>query len=92
MATFLMLGRYSSEAIKGISKDRTGKVMNIVEKSSGKIKSMMALLGRYDLAFIVDFPGTKEALKASVDIAKITGIGFMTMPALTVDEFDKAIG
>jgi len=87
-----MLGRYSSEAIKGIAADRTKKVIEIIEKAGGKVNAMYALLGRYDLAFVVDFPGVAEAMKASVALAKLTGIGFTTSPAMTVEEFDKIVG
>jgi hypothetical protein len=41
--------------------------------------------------FIVDFPGVSEAMKASIGITKMTGIGFQTMPAVSVDEFDRLI-
>ncbi|MCM8801141.1 MAG: GYD domain-containing protein [Candidatus Omnitrophica bacterium] len=92
MARFLMLGKYSSEAIKGITKERTKKVNKIIESSSGKVEAMYALLGAYDLAFIVDFPSLKDALKASVEITRLTGIGFSTSPAITVEEFDKLVG
>jgi uncharacterized protein with GYD domain len=92
MGKYLMLGKYSSEAIKGVTAERTKKVTGIIEKSGGKVGSMLALLGRYDLAFVVDFPGTAEALKASVAISKATGIGFTTCPAISVDEFDKIAG
>jgi uncharacterized protein with GYD domain len=89
MAKFLMLGKYSSEAIKGIASERTKKVTEAIEKSGGKVNAMYALLGNYDLAFVVDFPGITEALKASVVITKLTGIGFTTYPAISVEEFDK---
>ena len=92
MAKFLMLGKYSLEAIKGITAERTKKVVEIIEKSGGKIDSMFALLGKYDLAFIVDFPGIKEAMKASVSLVKLTGISFTSSPALSVEEFDKISG
>ena len=92
MAKFLMLGKYSLEAIKGITAERTKKVVEIIEKSGGKIDSMFALLGKYDLAFIVDFPGIKEAMKASVSLVKLTGISFTSSPAVTVEEFDKMTG
>jgi len=91
MAKFLMLGKYSTEAIRGIAADRTKKVVETIEKSGGKVNSMYALLGNFDLAFVVDFPGTNEALKASVGLTKLTGIGFTTSPAISVDEFDKAM-
>lgn len=89
MAKFLMLGRYSSEAVKGIASERTKKVVGAIEKAGGKVDSMYALLGRYDLAFVVDFPGMKDVMKASIAITKATDIGFNTLPAITVEEFDK---
>jgi len=92
MAKFLMLGKYSSEAIKGIAADRTKKVVDIIEESGGRVNLMLALLGNYDLAFVVDFPGVSEAMKASVGITNLTGIGFVTSPAISVEDFDKALG
>jgi uncharacterized protein with GYD domain len=92
MAKYLMLGRYSAEAVKGITADRTKKVAETIKKASGKIESMHALLGRFDLAFIVDFPSMQDAMKASVTLARSTGISFTTLPAVTVEEFDKLAG
>ena len=63
MAKYLMLGKYSSEAIKGIAPERTKKAVEAIEKSGGKVNSMYALLGLYDLALIVDFSGNSEAMK-----------------------------
>ncbi|MCM8786938.1 MAG: GYD domain-containing protein [Candidatus Omnitrophica bacterium] len=92
MAKFLMLGKYTLEGVKGISKERTKKVKGAIEKAGGKIESMYILLGAYDLAFLVDFPDNLSALKASVQLTKLTGIGFSSLPALDVDEFDKVVG
>lgn len=91
MAKFLMLGKYSIEAIKGITAERTQKVVDTIEKAGGKVDSMYALLGNYDLAFLVDFAGVKEAIKASVALTKLTSIGFTTSPAISVEEFDKLV-
>ncbi|MCM8799686.1 MAG: GYD domain-containing protein [Candidatus Omnitrophica bacterium] len=89
---FLMLGKYSLEAIKGIKKERTQKVIELIKKANGKVNSMFALLGNYDLAFVVDFPGIEEAVKTSVAITKLTGISFSSSPAISVEEFDKILG
>jgi len=89
MATFLMLGKYSAEAVKVISAKRTKEGLNLVKKFGGEVKSMYALLGEKDLAFILDFPGIEQAMKASVALSKSTGISFTTFPAVTVEEFDK---
>ncbi|MCM8819834.1 MAG: GYD domain-containing protein [Candidatus Omnitrophica bacterium] len=91
MAKFLMLGKYTLEGVKGISKERTKKVKTTIQKCGGNIESMYVLLGEYDLAFLVDFPDNLAAVKASVQLTKLTGIGFSSLPALDVDEFDKAI-
>ncbi|NWF76771.1 MAG: GYD domain-containing protein [Nitrospirae bacterium] len=71
---------------------RTKKVVSLIEKNGGKVNSMYSLIGIYDLAFIVDFPGISEVMKVSVDLTKSTGISFTTFPAITVEEFDKLVG
>jgi len=91
MATFFMFGKYSSEALKEISAERTEKAMEIFKNLGGEVKSMYALLGDYDLVFIVDLPGIEQAMRASVALSKMSGISFRTSPAITVAEFDKLI-
>ena len=92
MATFVMLGKYSTEAIRGISSDRTSKASEAVQRLGGEIKSMYAFLGKYDLAFVIEFPGIEEAMKASIAINKLTGISFTTSQAIPVDRFDAIMG
>ncbi len=92
MAKFMMLGKYSQEAIKGISAERTKKAVSIIEKSGGKVNSMYALLGNYDLALVVDLPGISEAMKASIALTDLTAISFTTSPAISVEDFDKITG
>jgi uncharacterized protein with GYD domain len=89
MATFILFGRYSPEALKGVSSVRTKKALTLVKKFKGKILSMYALLGEKDLMFIADFPGVEEAMQASVALHKLTGISFSTTAAVSVDTFDK---
>lgn len=89
MSKYLMLGKYSAEAVKGIKAERTKKVAAIIKKNGGKVVSMYALLGPYDLALLVDMPGNAAAMKTAISITKLTGIGFSSLPALTVEEFDR---
>ena len=91
MPAFFMFGKYSSEALKEISPERTKKVASLIEKFGGKVNSIYALLGEYDLVLIADFPGMQEVMKASVALNRLTGISFSTSPAVTVEEFDKLI-
>ena len=89
MATFFMFGKYSSEAVKKITSKRTKDAVKLLKKFKGEVKSMYALLGENDLVFIVNFPDVTQAMKASVALNKLTGISFTTLPAVTVEEFDK---
>jgi len=91
MPTFFMFGKYSIDALKEISAERTKNATAIVGDCGGEIKAGYALLGETDLVLIVDFPGMKEAMKASVELTKLLGISFTTAPAVTVEEFDKLI-
>jgi uncharacterized protein with GYD domain len=89
MATFLMFGKYSPEAVKKISAERTDKTKKLAQKYQGDIKSMFAVLGEFDLVFVADFPGADKAMQFSVSLAKLSGIAFTTYPAVAVADFDK---
>jgi uncharacterized protein with GYD domain len=89
MATYFMFGKYSAEAMKGMSADRTEKAAALVKKYGGEVKSAYALLGEHDLVLIVELPDTGQAMKTSVALSKLTGIAFTTSPAVSVEEFDK---
>ena len=84
-----MFGKYSSEAIKGMSAERTDKATEIISKFGGKVKSMYALLSDHDLVLITEFPGIDDVMKASVALSRLTGIAFTTSPAVEVAEFDR---
>ena len=89
MAKFFMYGKYSQEAIEGISAERTKTALDAIAKAGGKVNSMYALLGKYDLVLITDFPGVADVMKASIALNKLTGIAFTSFPAIPVEEFDK---
>ena len=89
MATFFMFGKYTSEAIKEISIERTQQAVAEIKKLGGNMTAMHALLGEYDLLFCVSLPGVEEAIKASVALKRLTGISFTSCPAVTVEVFDQ---
>jgi uncharacterized protein with GYD domain len=89
MAIFIMCGKYSLDAVKKISTDRTKKTLELVKKHKGSIKGMYAMLGEKDLLFILDLPSVAAAMQVSVSLSKTTGIAFTTAPAVTVEDFDK---
>lgn len=92
MATFIMTGRYSVEAMKQISAERTVKAKQIVRECGGSIVGVYATMGNTDILAIVEFPGVGEAIKAAVGLSAAMGISFSTVPAMALDEFDKLIG
>jgi len=92
MPIFLMFGRYSSEAIKDISPERTEKAREIIQENDGKIISMYAVMGEHDLVFTIDFPDADNAMATSVALHKLTGIHFTTSPVVEVEHFDKLMG
>jgi uncharacterized protein with GYD domain len=92
MATYIMLGKYTAEAIKGISPERTKKAVAAIEKLKGKVNAMYVLMGTHDLLVSANFADNKDAMKASIALTKLTGIGFSTSAAVSVDEFDKMAG
>jgi uncharacterized protein with GYD domain len=91
MAAFFMFGRYSADSVKHISPDRTREACQAIERLGGKVRSIYALLGEYDLVFIVDLENMTDAMKAAVVLGRLTGICFSTAAAVPVEEFDRII-
>jgi len=89
MATFFMFGKYSSEAAKKISAERTEKAREAIEKLGGEVKEIYVLLGEYDLVIIAELPRMAEAMQASIALKRLTDISFFTAAAMPVDEFDE---
>lgn len=92
MATYFMFGKYSLEGLKGISASRTQQATSIIQNLGGKVNSIHALLGNRDIVFVADLPNAEAAVKASIGLAKLTGIGFSTQEAIPVEKFDKLAG
>ena len=91
MLTFIMTGKYSAEAIKQISAKRSTKGAEIVRQCGGKLVAVYATMGKADILVVAEFPGIKEAMKASVALNKALGISFSTVPALRIEDFDKLV-
>ena len=91
MSTFLMFGKYSSRALQEMSIQRTDKAVDLIKQCGGEVQAMYATLGEHDLVFVVSLPGPDEAMKTSVALTKLTGISFTTVPAVSVQDFDKLI-
>ncbi len=91
MPIFMMFGKYTSEASRGISSERTKEAREVIKKHGGKVVSMYAVLGQHDLVLTLDLPDTEAALGTSADLNKLTGISFVTSPVVEVEKFDRLI-
>lgn len=91
MPIFMMFGKYTTEAMQGISPERTEKAIQLIKANGGKVVSMVAVMGEHDLVFTLDFPDAESAFAASVGLNKLTGISFTTSPVVEVEMFDKLI-
>jgi len=89
MASYLMFGKYSPEALKAVSAKRSDDAVALINEYGGEFKAGYALLGDVDLVVIVDLPDTERAMQASAALTKLLGISFRTAPAISIGQFDK---
>ncbi len=89
MTSFFLFGSYTQDALDGIDADRTKKAEEVINGYGGKLHSVYALLGEYDIVMIVDLPGVPEALQVSMTLTRDTGIAFSSCPAIPVADFDR---
>jgi uncharacterized protein with GYD domain len=89
MGTYLLFGNYTHDALKKISTRRTAGAAALIKKSGGELRSGYALLGEVDIVLVADFPDNAKAMKASIELTKLLGIGFRTAPAVSVEYFDS---
>jgi uncharacterized protein with GYD domain len=92
MATFFMFGRYTQDAMRKISVERTRQAHEAMEKLGGQIKAIYALLGEYDLVIICELPRMAEAMQASIALKRLSDISFFTTAAMPIEEFDQLMG
>ena len=89
MNTFFLFGKYTQEALDGITASRTKRAEEVIAGYGGRLRSVYALLGEHDIVMIVELPGIPEALQVSLALAKETGIAFDSHPAVPVADFDR---
>ncbi len=88
MAKFVMLGKYTQGSMEGISASRTDQAGKVIRESGGEVIGMYALLGAFDLILLVELPDIETAMQVSLKLTRLTGVGFLTSPAVDVETFD----
>ena len=88
MAKFVMMGKYTQGSMGDISASRTAKAQEVVSSHGGETIGIYALLGAFDLMLIVELPDVETAMRVSLELTRLTGVGFRTSPAVDVAAFD----
>ena len=88
MAKFVMLGKYTQASMEDISASRTESAQETIREHGGETIGIYALLGAFDLMLIADLPDVETAMRVSLELTRLTDIGFQTSPAVDVAAFD----
>ncbi len=96
MAKYLILASYNPEGLKGLQKDkasgRLAATRHAVESLGGKTEAYYCAFGAYDVVHIVELPDNVAASAFSLAVSATGLVHTQTIPLLTVEEADKAIG
>ena len=88
MAQFVMMGNYTQASMEDISASRTERAQEVIRAHGGEAIGIYALLGAFDLMLVVDLPDVETAMRVSLELTRLTGVGFRTSPAVDVAAFD----
>ena len=95
MPKYLIQGRYTSEGLRGLAKDkasgRKAAVQAAMKSVKGKLESLYFALGSDDVVLIVDAPDNIAVAALSMSVGSAGLISVRTTPLLTVDEVDQAL-
>jgi uncharacterized protein with GYD domain len=95
MPKYLIQGRYTSEGLKGLAKDkasgRKSAVQAAVKSLKGKVESFYFTFGADDIVVIVDAPDNTTAAALALTVGLSGLVNIRTTPLLTVDEVDQAL-
>jgi len=95
MPKYLLQGKYSSEGIKGVQKDkasgRKAALDAAVTALGGKVECVYYCFGAYDVMTIVDLPDNVAVTKLCLTVASSGVLTPTTTPLLTLDEVDSAL-
>ncbi len=93
MALFVMMTTLTDEGRKTIktNPERIRQVNKEVEAMGVKIVMQYALMGQYDFINILEAPDNQSVVRVSMELGARGTLIPMTMSALTLDEFIKAL-
>ena len=93
MAIYVMLTTLTGEGRKSLKEkpERIKEVNEEVEKMGVRVLNQYAVLGPYDFVNIIEAPNNEVASKVAIELGSRGTVQTMTLAAVTVDEFIKAL-
>jgi uncharacterized protein with GYD domain len=95
MATFIIQGQFSADAIKGMvakPEDRSRAVSKLIAACGGKLKDYYLTTGENDFLIIVDAPDGADAVVGSIAASASGTVSHITTNrAWTTKEFKKML-
>ncbi len=93
MPTYILLSKLTAEGRKTVKlrPNRIQEVDQEMEAMQVKVISQHAVVGPYDFVNIVEAPNNETIVRASVELGSRGTVQIITMPAIPIDDFIKAI-
>jgi len=95
MPKYLIQGRYTTEGLKGLAKDkasgRKAAVQAAMKNLKGKVESLYFALGSDDVVVIVEAPDNIAVAALSLNVGSTGLVNIRTTALLTVEEVDQAL-
>jgi uncharacterized protein with GYD domain len=96
VAKYLIMGSYTHEGLRGLAKDKAAGRHKAVSQAlaalGGKLESLYFAFGEADVIGIGDCPDNVTAAALSLAASSSGLIKVKTIPLLTIDEMDQALG
>ncbi len=93
MAAYMMLVMLTGQGVRNIksSPTRVDTAKEIFWGMGAKVKEAYLLMGRYDMAFVVESPSYETVAKAALILDSLGSMRTETLRAFTEDEYRKII-
>jgi len=93
MGTYVVLGKFTQEGIKGIhdSPKRMEAAGKLLSDNGGKLRDVFYTMGRYDIIAICEAPDEKVMTKVLLTIGSQGMVSTETLSALSAEEVEGII-
>jgi uncharacterized protein with GYD domain len=94
MNSYLMLGQYTEKGISEIdeTQDRIKRFKDSCQKEGVKVTAYFMLMGRYDVACILEAPNPEVVAKIALLLGKVGNVRTETLPAFNDREQIELVG